>query len=543
MMDECEDVSMALSPDFCPSFRLGSRKLLSVIQDTSMPFSPVPTTSPSCTVNTSNVSSSGETPRRCLDMSNLSNGSETSTSPDYVGRGLCLDSPSLTDASEFKLPTGRAQPLLPKILCSSPMFSVSGHQSLVQDHADFQSLGHNKENEVEWLKPPISRTPMIPLEDPGVCGTESSKPSVPDFEMAGAGSPMWTESLGLDDPMNIDGVCGAFSELSQRDTEGNPRVTMSSSMAALFTSDLMNQTTSMSTVSVIDSVHEKVSVCRSRPGLFRSPSLPERLHRPFLKRLERAGEMDPPVKSKRQKSLDSSLEDEDQERGGSRFLSQAVTTSNVDVTKLLGEERNAVELIGNFSKVYALPTVMGKHGDLKYISPETMVKVLCGEYDHVLEGCCIVDCRYPYEFEGGHIRTDHSCCLCFSQGALNLHKADDCVDYFFKKPIVPSSDAKRLIIVFHCEFSSERGPKMCRLVREEDRTLNEYPNLYYPELYILKGGYKAFFPQFVNYCDPPRYCPMDHEAFQEEMLKLRRKSKSWAGERRRRDLLSRLRKM
>ncbi|XP_043560061.1 M-phase inducer phosphatase 1-B-like [Chiloscyllium plagiosum] len=481
MMDECEDVSMALSPDFCPSFRLGSRKLLSVIQDTSMPFSPVPTTSPSCTVNTSNLSSSdGETPRRCLNMSNLSNGSETSTSPDYVGRGLCLDSPSLTDASEFKLPTGRAQPLLPKILCSSPMFSVAGHQSLVLDHADFQSLGHNKENEVEWSKPPISRTPVIPLEDPSVCGTGSSKPSVPDFEMAGAGSPMWTESLSLDDPMNIDGVCGDFSELSQRDTEGNPRVTMSSSMAALFTSDLLNQTTSMSMVSTIESVHEK---------------------------------------------------------------SQAVTTSNVDVTKLLGEERNAVELIGNFSKVYALPTVMGKHGDLKYISPETMVKVLCGEYDHVLEGCYIVDCRYPYEFEGGHIRTDHSCCLCFSQGALNLHKADDCVDYFFKKPIIPSSDAKRLIIVFHCEFSSERGPKMCRLVREEDRSLNEYPNLYYPELYILKGGYKAFFPQFVNYCDPPRYCPMDHEAFQEEMLKLRRKSKSWAGERRRRDLLSRLRKM
>lgn len=35
---------------------------------------------------------------------------------------------------------------------------------------------------------------------------------------------------------------------------------------------------------------------------------------------------------------------------------------------------------------------------------------------------------------------------------------------------------------------------MCRYVRERDRFVNEYPNLHYPELYILKGGYKEFFP-------------------------------------------------
>lgn len=30
-------------------------------------------------------------------------------------------------------------------------------------------------------------------------------------------------------------------------------------------------------------------------------------------------------------------------------------------------------------------------------------------------------------------------------------------------------------------------------MRERDRLGNEYPNLHYPELYILKGGYKDFF--------------------------------------------------
>lgn len=30
-------------------------------------------------------------------------------------------------------------------------------------------------------------------------------------------------------------------------------------------------------------------------------------------------------------------------------------------------------------------------------------------------------------------------------------------------------------------------------MRERDRLSNEYPKLHYPELYILKGGYKEFF--------------------------------------------------
>lgn len=38
------------------------------------------------------------------------------------------------------------------------------------------------------------------------------------------------------------------------------------------------------------------------------------------------------------------------------------------------------------------------------------------------------------------------------------------------------------------------GPR-CRFIRERDRATNDYPSLYYPEMYILKGGYKEFFPQ------------------------------------------------
>ena len=35
-------------------------------------------------------------------------------------------------------------------------------------------------------------------------------------------------------------------------------------------------------------------------------------------------------------------------------------------------------------------------------------------------------------------------------------------------------------------------------MRNQDRSLNEhdYPNLYYPELYLLEGGYKLFYESF-----------------------------------------------
>ena len=46
------------------------------------------------------------------------------------------------------------------------------------------------------------------------------------------------------------------------------------------------------------------------------------------------------------------------------------------------------------------------------------------------------------------------------QGALNLHSQEELYNFFLKKPIVPWDNRKRIVIVFHCEFSSERGPRM-----------------------------------------------------------------------------------
>uniref|UniRef100_A0A452FZQ8 M-phase inducer phosphatase n=1 Tax=Capra hircus TaxID=9925 RepID=A0A452FZQ8_CAPHI len=171
-------------------------------------------------------------------------------------------------------------------------------------------------------------------------------------------------------------------------------------------------------------------------------------------------------------------------------------------------------------KVCALPTVSGKHQDLKYVNPETVAALLSGEFQGLIEKFYIIDCRYPYEYLGGHI-----------QGALNLYSQEELYNFFLKKPIVPLDNQKRIVIVFHCEFSSERGPRMCHSLREEDRALNQYPALYYPELYILKGGYRDFFPEYMELCEPQSYCPMHHQDHKAELLRCRNQIKAWEGER------------
>ncbi|XP_021238225.1 M-phase inducer phosphatase 2 isoform X4 [Numida meleagris] len=267
----------------------------------------------------------------------------------------------------------------------------------------------------------------------------------------------------------------------------------------------------------------KRSKCRQ---LFRSPSMPSSVIRPILKRIERPHNHDTPVKTKRRRSVAGTPGEGAVMEPKARLL-RSRSFCQEEIENMLANDQR--ELIGDFSKTYLLQTVEGKHQDLKYISPEMMVAVLSGHFSSAIESCVIVDCRYPYEYEGGHIK-----------GAVNLPMEQDVEEFLLKKPIVPFDASKRVIVIFHCEFSSERGPRMCRFVREKDRACNEYPHLHYPELYILKGGYREFFPQYQAHCEPQDYRPMHHADFKEDLRKCRLKSRTWAGERSKRELYSRL---
>ncbi|XP_051946096.1 M-phase inducer phosphatase 1-like [Xyrauchen texanus] len=277
----------------------------------------------------------------------------------------------------------------------------------------------------------------------------------------------------------------------------------------------------------MDSTDLPVIRCRPR-GLFRSPSMPSPVGRVPLKRPERPQDENTPVRVKRRRSLAGTrVSPAEQGDAMPHQVQRSKSFNHSHIERLLDTDPSNV--IGDFTKPPALPTVDGKYQELKYITPEIVVQAMNGQYSDLVERLFVIDCRYPYEYEGGHIK-----------GALNLHQEDQIEDYFLRHPILPVCPGKRVLLVFHCEFSYKRGPRMCRYIRKRDRDLNEYPNLHYPELYILKGGYNEFFPLHESVCEPQAYTRMIHKDFKEDLRKFRLKSCTWAGERSKRDMFSHL---
>lgn len=179
------------------------------------------------------------------------------------------------------------------------------------------------------------------------------------------------------------------------------------------------------------------------------------------------------------------------------------------------------DLIGDFSAPHVLPTIPGKHSDLKSIVPKTLQDLLDGKYENFVRTYQIFDCRYPYEYEGGHIIK-----------ARNTYTHTHILEFLSDKQKKTSSlkeiksvnnsddnNSTRDILIFHCEFSSERGPTLARLLRKKDREHNvsEYPKLHFPEIYILDGGYKNFFNEFPKTCFPKNYVPMLHPDYTDEL--------------------------
>ncbi|XP_050636815.1 M-phase inducer phosphatase 1 isoform X3 [Macaca thibetana thibetana] len=422
-----------------------------------------------------------------LEVKNNSNLQRMGSS-ESTDSGFCLDSPGPLDSKEnLENPMRRIHSLPQKLLGCSPALKRSHSDSL--DHDIFQLIDpdENKENLSSNERDSSERGNFIPLFTPQ--------------------SPV-TATLSDED----DG----FVDLLDGENLKNEEET-SSCMASLWTAPLVMRTTNLD----------------NRCKLFDSPSLCSSSTRSVLKRPERSQEESPPGNTKRRKSMSGanpkeSTSPEKAHETLHQSLSPASSPKGTIENILDNDPR---DLIGDFSKGYLFHTVAGKHQDLKYISPEIMASVLNGKFANLIKEFVIIDCRYPYEYEGGHIK-----------GAVNLHMEEEVEDFLLKKPIVPT-DGKRVIVVFHCEFSSERGPRMCRYVRERDRLGNEYPKLHYPELYVLKGGYKEFFMKCQSYCEPPSYRPMHHEDFKEDLKKFRTKSRTWAGEKSKREMYSRLKKL
>lgn len=136
---------------------------------------------------------------------------------------------------------------------------------------------------------------------------------------------------------------------------------------------------------------------------------------------------------------------------------------------------------------YTLPIVShGKSDSIPRISCSVLHETITSKYCVTYK---IIDCRFDYEYNGGHIKD-----------AVNIDNIDSLVRS------IPS--LKNHILIFHCEFSSVRAPRIAKYLRNYDRFNNEYPSLDFPEIYVLEGGYKEFYGLYKECCYPQNYIVM-----------------------------------
>ena len=82
---------------------------------------------------------------------------------------------------------------------------------------------------------------------------------------------------------------------------------------------------------------------------------------------------------------------------------------------------------------------------LPRINHGTFIEVLDGRYDANYDKALIIDCRFEYEYNGGHI-----------ENALNFTDKESLAQDLFRD----TQPNARVLLVFHCEYSAHRAPIM-----------------------------------------------------------------------------------
>lgn len=144
----------------------------------------------------------------------------------------------------------------------------------------------------------------------------------------------------------------------------------------------------------------------------------------------------------------------------------------------------------------------------------------------------VIDCRYPYEFEGGHLKgainifnpkmleqfiTKHSDLLYSHEVVKSMKDSGNLDNANYKSLYRKYFCQKRKetpIIIFYCEFSSERAPNLYLLSRTLDTEMNNYPSLTFPNIFVMEGGYSEFVSTYPKSCsDGESYVRMDDPMF------------------------------
>ncbi|EED11790.1 cdc25c, putative [Talaromyces stipitatus ATCC 10500] len=113
---------------------------------------------------------------------------------------------------------------------------------------------------------------------------------------------------------------------------------------------------------------------------------------------------------------------------------------------------------------------------LPRIDKNVLADILDGKLDDFSK-LMIIDCRFDYEYKGGHIIN-----------AINYEVSDG--PLFANLELLFANLEPGTTLIFYCEHSILRAPNVASAIRGIDRDSNIecYPSLTFPEIYILDGG-------------------------------------------------------
>ena len=178
----------------------------------------------------------------------------------------------------------------------------------------------------------------------------------------------------------------------------------------------------------------------------------------------------------------------------------SVATPNFDVlqNEILYDEPDG--------KRHLVPYKVDEKGVLVSVDTvASVVKDFAGKFADRYDSYVILDCRYGYEYAGGHIA-----------GAVNITVPGVVrhVENLLFGEGCPFT--QNTLVIVHCEFSSKRGPKVVSLVKALDKMYHPRSYLerpYYAHVYLMEGGYKKFYEKFAGlesecFSPAPRYTGM-----------------------------------
>lgn len=197
------------------------------------------------------------------------------------------------------------------------------------------------------------------------------------------------------------------------------------------------------------------------------------------------------------------------------------TIGEVEKRMMPEKQRCALPELHDEVRGKILPCHKSSNDQLMRITVDTLKDVLDGRYNDRMKQYHILDCRFDYEYDGGHIA-----------GATNVRDEGHLDELLLTASFgannnlaslpTPSCSGElgseqQVVLIFHCEYSAHRAPTVATKFRHRDRKMNNdfYPKVHYPEIYILDGGYCDFFKASPTQCEPQAYVEMKDPAHTE----------------------------